>query len=206
MPIINIARDESDALAQVADTTKPVHLRAYDARQSSQWPDIWLYDTHVGYCLEDREINGYDDSDWYMIVWNPVEGKTEQVVFASTCGWTYPCYCSRPDATPEVRAAADAWIAAERRKTRICARWNQRKADMALARDCGLADRFQLDRLRHALVGYAGAYEGVVRLLKTKRFRSSFRQSMAMQVRAWLADAAPRYNTPLSSKQLRFIG
>jgi hypothetical protein len=104
---IHIAYDESDALAQVADTAKPAHLRAYNARQSSQWSDVWLYDTHVGYCLEDREINGYD---------------------------------------------------------------------------------------------------GVVRLLKTKKFRSNFRQSMAMQVRAWLADTAPRYNTPLSPKQLRFIG
>lgn len=65
-------------------------------------PLLWLYDTHVGLCIEDYERNGYSDSDWYMVVWNPETKKPETIEFASTRGWSYPCYGSRPDATPEV--------------------------------------------------------------------------------------------------------
>jgi hypothetical protein len=67
---------------------------------------IWLYDTHMGLCLEDYERNGRDDSDWYMIVWNPATQQTETIEFASTRGWSYPCYGSKPDATEETKAAA----------------------------------------------------------------------------------------------------
>ena len=30
-------------------------------------------------CLENRERNGYDDSDFYMIVWNPEEKGPESI-------------------------------------------------------------------------------------------------------------------------------
>ena len=71
---------------------------------------LYLYDSHVGLCLEDRERNGYDDSDFYMVVWNPEKGEPESIEFASTRGWSYPCYGSSPDATPEVRAAYRAYL------------------------------------------------------------------------------------------------
>lgn len=72
-------------------------------------PLLWLYDTHVGLCIKDYERNGYNDSDWYMVVWNTAENKPETIEFASTRGWSYPCYGSSPDATPEVLAAYEAW-------------------------------------------------------------------------------------------------
>ena len=82
-------------------------------RVCGSYPEVWLYDTHVGLCLQDREANYYDDSDWYMLVWNPETNDTKEICFASTRGWTYPCYGSSPDATPEVKAAANAYFLAQ---------------------------------------------------------------------------------------------
>jgi hypothetical protein len=67
---------------------------------------IWLFDTHIGLCLEEYERNGSNDSDFYMIVWNPETQKTETIEYASTRGWTYPCLASKVDATEETKTAA----------------------------------------------------------------------------------------------------
>lgn len=48
-------------------------------------------------------------------------------------------------------------------------------------------------------------YTAVYMLLKTKRFRSVFRQSLANQVREWLKDDYPRFEKPLSEKQFGYI-
>jgi hypothetical protein len=70
--------------------------------------DIWMVTTHVGHVLADREINGYDDSDFYALVWNDEKGAPERVTYASTRGWTYPNGCS-VDATDEVKAKYKAY-------------------------------------------------------------------------------------------------
>jgi hypothetical protein len=107
---------------------------------------------------------------------------------------------SNVDATPEVRALYDAWVAADRRRSRISRRWGQRCADIKLARAAGLKDHFEVARLRDALP--REAVDGVMKLLTTQKFRSTRRASFAAQVRAWLADPNPLYATPLSRKQL----
>ena len=48
-------------------------------------------------------------------------------------------------------------------------------------------------------------YTAIYMLLKTKRFRSVFRQSLANQVREWLKDDLPRFDKPLSEKQFSYI-
>jgi len=65
---------------------------------------LYLYETHVGLCLEDRERNGYNDSDFDMLVWNDEKNAPEWIEYASTRGWSYPCYGSKTDATEEVVA------------------------------------------------------------------------------------------------------
>ena len=121
MPIINMTHSREDAEA------RGVNVRSCDANGDGKIT-VWLYNTHVGLCLEDRERNGYEDSDWYMTVWNEAEQKTEEICFASTRGWSYPCYGSSPDATPEVcekanayrrRLAVQAAIGNDRAKARI---------------------------------------------------------------------------------------
>ena len=48
-------------------------------------------------------------------------------------------------------------------------------------------------------------FKAVYQLLKTKSFRSSFRESLAKQIREWVKDSAPKYTKPLSPKQMSFI-
>lgn len=122
MAIINMASSEAEALE------RGVNVRSIDANGDGK-VIMWLYDTHVGLCLEDRERNGYDDSDWDMLVWNEEKGATEWVMdFASTRGWSYPCMGSRPDATPEVRAKYEAY--AEKQATAARKLAEERRAAM----------------------------------------------------------------------------
>ncbi len=71
---------------------------------------LWMRTTHKGLVLSLGERNGYDDSDFYAIVWDEAEGQTKQVPYATTRGWTYPNWAG-VDATPEVLAAYGAWKA-----------------------------------------------------------------------------------------------
>ena len=63
---------------------------------------MWTYETHHGLCVKDREHNGPQDSDFYMTVYNPEKDSFDEIQFATTRGWSYPCYGSSPDASPEV--------------------------------------------------------------------------------------------------------
>ena len=100
MPIIHMMR-----------TGAPVPEGAVNVRVLKDHPEITLYDSHVGACISDREMNGRDDSDWYMLVWDEAAGEPKEILFATTRGWSYPCYGSSPDATPEVLAKYEAWKA-----------------------------------------------------------------------------------------------
>jgi hypothetical protein len=77
---------------------------------------IWTYETHNGLCIHERETNGYNDSDFHMLVWNPDTNKPESIEFASTRGWSYPCYASHPDATADVLAKYEAYNQEVRRQ------------------------------------------------------------------------------------------
>lgn len=87
------------------------NLRKYVDRSANGTEDrMYLCDTWVGKCLFDYEYNGYDDSDFYMTVWNSEKKAPESLCFASTRGWSYPCYGSWADATPEVIAEYREWL------------------------------------------------------------------------------------------------
>ena len=96
MPIIHMVSKPENA------PTGAVNLR--DVGASYQTTNVWIYETHHGLCLSEREYNGRDDSDFYMTVWNPETKQPESIQFATTRGWSYPCLGSRVDATPEVVA------------------------------------------------------------------------------------------------------
>ena len=69
---------------------------------------LYMRTTHVGLVLATGEVNGYDDSDFYAVVWNAEKGAPERITYASTRGWTYPNGAAE-DATPEVLAAYEAY-------------------------------------------------------------------------------------------------
>lgn len=120
-------RDVSDAYRnQVSGSKRDGETQdEADARARAAYT-LWLYDSHVGLCLQDGERNGRDDSDFYMTVWNPETQAPETIEFASTRGWSYPCYGSKPDATPEVLAAYAAYKQAADDKAR-----QEREAQLA---------------------------------------------------------------------------
>ncbi len=162
---------------------------------------IIYWETHKGLCLYEREMNGYDDSDFYMAVWNEEKQKVEEILFATTRGWTYPAFASYADATPEVIKKAEAWKRAKDRKERICKRWQQRKELISQTEATNLT-RKQLVKLQRVL---GPDFPAIYRLLKTKKFRSKFRASCADQVREWISQETPTYSTPLSRKQLSYL-
>lgn len=159
-----------------------------------------LYETHHGLCLYDYERNGYDDSDWYMVVWDPVTKTSKDVFFATTRGWSYPCYASKADATPEIRAEYAAYVEYSRRRSEILKRRNERKRMAEIARRAGL-QRTQVENLKSAV---GSAWQGIERLI-TSNLRSGFRKSMRDQVIAWATDPVPKYRSPLSPKQLAYL-
>jgi CubicO group peptidase (beta-lactamase class C family) len=69
---------------------------------------LYMETTHVGRVLALRERNGYDDSDFYAIVWDDEKGRPVEVEYASTRGWTYP-NGAKVDATPEIVEKWEAW-------------------------------------------------------------------------------------------------
>jgi len=159
-----------------------------------------LYETHHGLCLYDYERNGYDDSDWYMVVWDPVTKTSKEVFFATTRGWSYPCYASKADATPEVRAEFKAYVDYNLRRSEILKRRNERKHMAEIARRAGL-QRTQVENLKAAV---GSAWQGIERLI-TANLRSGFRKSMRDQVIAWAINPAPKYRSPLSPKQMAYL-
>lgn len=168
----------------------------------------FLYETHKGLCLKDYENNGYHDSDFYMLVWNKEKAAPESILFASTRGWSYPCYGSKPDATPEIRAEYAAW----QQRQETAQRLSQRRAKAVAL--CALRAQmreiakeapgayFRLLKLRRAY-----CQDDFARLLGlfSSRIRSAFKRKLREQVAAWLRDPAPRYSTPLSRKQFDCI-
>jgi hypothetical protein len=152
--------------------------------------------SHVGYVVNGREANYYDDSDFYLTVWDPVAKTAREICYATTRGWCGPCFASCIDASPEVMAEYRAWGAAQYRRHRIVDKRDRRNQELAKATKLGLT-RKQYARL--SAVDNGGLLEN---LLKTKTFRSAFRKSLNDQVRNWLTDPAPKYKQPLSYKQM----
>jgi hypothetical protein len=87
---------------------------------TSKEPAVYVKHTHHGLVLKTYERNGYDDSDWYAIVWNPAKECLDHICYATTRGWSY-CNGAEIDATPEILAAARSWQKAqdERREAEL---------------------------------------------------------------------------------------
>src|SRR5215471_21334178 len=61
--------------------------------------------TYAGAVLMKYERNGYDDSDFFAVVYDEATNSLKHVEYASTRGYTYDCG-AKVDATDEVRAKA----------------------------------------------------------------------------------------------------
>lgn len=155
--------------------------------------------TYIGKCLRDREMNGRDDSDFYMLVWDDELNAPKEICYASTRGWSYPCYGSAVDATPEVEAKYEAFVKLRARNSKAA----QIRRVRSRAQD--IAARLEISRTAALKLMYACAdqcwkLEAVLKLF-TSNLRSQMRISFREQVRNWLNDSAPKYASPLSVRQ-----
>lgn len=204
MPIVHLAANDAQTFPDGANCPLDWNRPDDRARQLAEWGKVnavVVYETHHGLCLIDHEHNMRDDSDFYMTVWDAEAGRTREIMYASTRGWTYPCMASRADATAEIWEAYQSWCAAKERRARIQARWNQRHADIELAQLCECS-RADIKRLRAA--HNAVDWERLKKLLES-RPRKQFRTALRNQVLTWLRNPAPRYRTPLSRKQMECL-
>ena len=81
-------------------------------RATTNEPAVYVKHTHHGLVLTTYERNGYDDSDFFAVVWNPATQSLGHICYATTRGWSY-CNGAEIDATPDVIAAARAWQKAQ---------------------------------------------------------------------------------------------
>jgi hypothetical protein len=202
MPIVNLCKATADGAVGYHYTAG---YYAYVDGQYITCPGpnaYWTRLSHVGLCISEREHNMYDDSDFYMTVWNQEKGEPEEIMFGTTRGWTYPCMASSVDATPEVRAAYDAWNKARIRRIEVTQKWQQRCEirEVASMLSCSAAS---IKRLRAATGIYK--WPTIVDLLLNKRIRSKFKLSLRSQIMNWLAENDPQYASPLSRKQWDYI-
>ena len=168
---------------------------------------IVLYTTHHGLCLHSRERNMHDDSDFFMTVWNVEKGAPEEICFASTRGWSYPCYGSDVDATPEVQAAYEAWGTREKAILRKLSRAGKAKKLRLVRRtmyQLAGTHGFSYLKLLHLRTTYHGTWQKVMYLL-TARIRSGFKLSLRNQVIAWLKNPESKYYEPLTRNQAMYV-
>lgn len=179
---------------------------------------VCVYDTHHGLCLFEVESNYHDDSDFYMVVWNEDTQSPEKILFATTRGWSYPCYASHVDATDEVLEKYNEWKRAqaflavqkeraERAKFLKAIRRQEQNAIQWYGIESG-----RLVRLRKAVGGFRTLsekrdddYTAILNLLVNKKVRNKFKLKMREQVIDWLSSDTPKYKKPLSPKQMMYV-
>jgi len=165
-----------------------------------------LWETYQGCCISERERNGYDDSDFYMTVWDDELGKAYETMFATTRFWSYPAMGSYVDATPEVMEKYDSWkkeeykkAVKERRKLGLKNRHKKMKGVIKASRKNDL----KVSRVMKLTSFSDRMYEGCMKLL-TSDLRSEFRKSLKGQLIKWLNGESP-YKSPFSGRQLQYL-
>lgn len=164
--------------------------------------------THVGLCLRDYERNGYDDSDFYMEVWNDEKAEVETICFASTRGWSYPAYNSFADASEMTKRKYAAYRDNEERERILRNRRSDAKILRQLraeVRAIAAANKVNPVRFMQLRKPYGkDAFKALLSLFGS-RIRNNFKLKLRAQVIAWLQDDAPKYATPLSKKQMQYV-
>lgn len=161
-------------------------------------------ETYFGCVMELGEHNYYDDSDFYAIVWDEEEQTFKSVEYATT-----RCYCyhigANIDASEDLKFAWHLWRKHADRVQSVKERWKRRIELIGLAKECRVENYLQLKDLARAYD--SEKFKSCIKLLKTKKFRSSFRESLCTQLRNWLETPfeAREHSRPFSPRQADFI-
>lgn len=208
MPIINMGNHNSvfeGRVGLIEGAYTP--LDCYAGNYTNKPVSYFLYESDHGMCIKEEERNGYSDSDFMMLIWNPETKSASWYCFASTRGWSYPCYGSKADATPEVLASYKAWreeIAAKERMReaikRVCKQRKANAADRQIARLYGV----ELSQVRKLRTFYSPDMVDALYKLLGSALRSEFRKSLKKQLIQWL-EGRGKFDKPFSPKQLQYI-
>ena len=87
------------------ETKKNYTQEEIDKKKKEIEENYRIIETYQGCVLDTREYNGYNDSDFYAIVWDEEKQKLDRIEYATTRGWTY-LNGAGIDATEEVREKA----------------------------------------------------------------------------------------------------
>lgn len=148
------------------------------------------------YKVGEFEHNYHDDSYVYAILFNPVTKEESKDLV-----WTTAFGCDSNSDQYEVNEDVNELY---ERVSKLRRRLTSRAFLMQEAKGTGFT-RHQIKYL-HELS--SDERVACLKLLKTKKFRSAFRQSMCEQVRNWLKDkdnGFATYDKPLSNKQFGYI-
>lgn len=178
---------------------------------------LCLYDTHHGLCLTAREKNGYEDSDFFMTVWNEERGEPEEIQYATTRGWSYPCFYSHVDATDEVKEKYEAWkqeqeaVEAKRvRSERASKLLKLRKTERKVVETHNVSPNVLIGlRKEFGGVGATGKdgddYSTIIAFANNKRIRNKFKLNIQQQIVSWMRGEGNSYPRPLSPRQMACI-
>lgn len=178
---------------------------------------LCLFDTHHGLCLSAREQNGYEDSDFFMTVWNEEKGEPEEIKYATTRGWTYPCFYSHVDATDEVKAKYEAWKQEQEKKEAKRKRTERAKMLLKLRNmerkvvETHNVSSKTLISLRKEFGGIDATgkgcddYSAIIAFATNKRIRNNFKLNIQQQIVSWMRGEGSNYPRPLSPRQMSFI-
>lgn len=106
------------------------------------------------------------------------------------------------DASEELIAQYEKMCENERRHAEAVHRWHDHNLRIEQAHLLSLSVR-EFKKLKRTYGGRM--YEGCWDLLKTKKFRNKFRESLAIQLRTWLSETDNKFPFPFSHKQAQFV-
>lgn len=194
MPIINGATDKQNLPVNAQNVTETV-----DQNQT-----VWLYETYVGKCVYQYEVNGYDDSDFFMVVYDDATDSFKHQLFATTRGYVIGGFGSSADATPEVKARYNQWVEEQRQAKRKEVRNARAIERLKLKRDISkLCKEYDLPYSKMIALRHSNSIDAIVGLFGS-RIRNKFKLNLRNQVITW-ATSDSQYMSPLSPRQLACI-
>lgn len=153
----------------------------------------------IGKVVSLRESNGYNDSDFYATYYDEEKDTFVTIEYATTRAWCYPNNASI-DASPELMQKFKTW------KTEQAKRYREAHYLIYLK---DLLDRIGYEiplDWANKLLNIPNEYrKPCITLLKTRKFRSKFRQSLRNQLGSWLNEEHPKYPLPFSDKQWGYL-
>jgi hypothetical protein len=106
------------------------------------------------------------------------------------------------DASPELMKLYKESLTRSNRHMEAMKKWGLHNRTIEDAHTLNLSVK-EFKKLKRTYEGRM--YDGCWDLLKVKKFRNSFRESLAMQLRNWLSEKENKYPFPFSRKQTEFV-